>query len=194
MAKDAYRATNRKDILPQMVLWLERKEKIFAFSSYIEWRLGTASVRPVRKKASAKTYTDYHWITLSKTPSVKNTTLAQVTLTHSIREGELQRALASFVTMRQRYLQVQRTPLPSSLVLSVWYRFKIANLHLSQLAVLDDFEESVHASPARTPQPSQKVLSARFDTVLVNETWDGQDTGLHGKRLGAFRPALHHPR
>lgn len=191
MAKDAYRATNRKDILPQMVLWLERKEKIFAFSSYIEWRLGTVSVQPVRKKASARTYTDYHWITLSKTPPVKNTTLGNITLAHGIREGELQRALASFVAMRQRYLRVHRTPLPSSLVLSVWYHFKITNLHLSQLAVLDDFEESVHASPARTPQRSQKVLPARFDTVLVNETWDGQEVGLRGKRLGAFRHALH---
>lgn len=99
MAKDAYRATNRRDIFPQMVLWLKRKEKIFAFSSYIEWRLGTVTVQPVRKKASARTYTDFHWITLSRTPSIKITTLAQITQAHRICEGGLQRALESFVAM-----------------------------------------------------------------------------------------------
>ncbi|KIO16582.1 hypothetical protein M407DRAFT_85849 [Tulasnella calospora MUT 4182] len=185
MAKDAYRATNRKDILPQMVLWLERKEKIFAFSSYIEWRLGLVANTAVQKKLSAKTYTNYHWITLSKTPSVKHATLAHVAQTHGA--PNLRRVLESFVSMRQRYLGVPRTPLPSSLVLSIWYHFKISNLHLEQLAILDNSDESVHASPSRAPQRSQKILPARFDTVLVNEMWDGRDVGLRGYRIARVR-------
>ena len=39
MAKDAYRATNRKDELSQMTIWLERKEKIQRHEKHIEWRL-----------------------------------------------------------------------------------------------------------------------------------------------------------
>ena len=38
-AKDAYEATNHKDELPQMTLWLERKEKIMQFNEYIQWQL-----------------------------------------------------------------------------------------------------------------------------------------------------------
>jgi hypothetical protein len=39
LAKDAYRATNRKEELPQMVNWLERKEKMARHSQFIEGRL-----------------------------------------------------------------------------------------------------------------------------------------------------------
>lgn len=35
-AKDAYAATNHKDELPQMTLWLERKEKVLEFDKYIQ--------------------------------------------------------------------------------------------------------------------------------------------------------------
>ncbi|OBZ76392.1 hypothetical protein A0H81_03784 [Grifola frondosa] len=37
-AKDAYRASNRKDYLAQMVIWLHRQEAVDRFSLYIDWR------------------------------------------------------------------------------------------------------------------------------------------------------------
>ncbi|KAI9436431.1 hypothetical protein H4582DRAFT_2112092 [Lactarius indigo] len=36
--KDAYRATNRKDEYPQMTAWVERREKVQAHITYVEWR------------------------------------------------------------------------------------------------------------------------------------------------------------
>jgi hypothetical protein len=39
LAKDAYAATNRKDELAQMTMWLERKEKIAQFNAIVKWRL-----------------------------------------------------------------------------------------------------------------------------------------------------------
>ncbi|KAG8993874.1 hypothetical protein FRB90_000576 [Tulasnella sp. 427] len=187
MAKDAYRATNRKDVLRQMVLWLERKEKLAAFSSYVEWRCGTVTPKVPQLKLSTNTYTDYHRITLSKTPSLKNATLSDVSQAHGVQVEAFQQALASFVAQRQRYLKVPRAPLPLSLSLSVWYHFKITNSPLDQLAILPDFEESVHASPARQPQRSQKTVPARFDTVMINEAWDGHMTGLRGYRIARVR-------
>lgn len=38
-AKDAYRASNKKEELAQMTIWLERKEKILRHEQHIEWRL-----------------------------------------------------------------------------------------------------------------------------------------------------------
>ncbi|KAF8814197.1 hypothetical protein BYT27DRAFT_7082726 [Phlegmacium glaucopus] len=38
LAKDAYAATNHKDEFTQMTVWLERKEKIFRHSQYVDWR------------------------------------------------------------------------------------------------------------------------------------------------------------
>ncbi|TBU38583.1 hypothetical protein BD309DRAFT_994361 [Dichomitus squalens] len=37
--KNAYHATNKKDELAQMTLWLERKEKILRHDKYIQWQL-----------------------------------------------------------------------------------------------------------------------------------------------------------
>lgn len=39
LAKDAYAATNGKDVYSQMTLWLERKEKIERHSRFVNWRL-----------------------------------------------------------------------------------------------------------------------------------------------------------
>ncbi|KAJ7825796.1 hypothetical protein B0H13DRAFT_1560551, partial [Mycena leptocephala] len=39
LAKDAYRATNRKDEYTPMTLWLERKEKILRHEKFISWRI-----------------------------------------------------------------------------------------------------------------------------------------------------------
>lgn len=38
LAKDTYRATNRKDEYPQMTTWLLRKEKIEQYDSFCRWR------------------------------------------------------------------------------------------------------------------------------------------------------------
>jgi hypothetical protein len=38
-AKDAYAATNHKDELTQMAVWLERKEKLHRHRQYVDWRL-----------------------------------------------------------------------------------------------------------------------------------------------------------
>lgn len=38
-AKDAYRASNKKDELSQMTLWLERREKVQCHEKYVQWRI-----------------------------------------------------------------------------------------------------------------------------------------------------------
>ncbi|KAJ7831731.1 hypothetical protein B0H14DRAFT_3110180 [Mycena olivaceomarginata] len=46
LAKDAYRSTNFKDEFPQMILWLERKEKIYRHDKYIQWQLNGCPAPP----------------------------------------------------------------------------------------------------------------------------------------------------
>lgn len=36
-AKDAYRATNKKDYTYQMTIWLERQEAVDQFQTYLDW-------------------------------------------------------------------------------------------------------------------------------------------------------------
>ena len=40
LTNDAYRATNKKDYYKQMLLWLECREKIWAFEIVLQWRQG----------------------------------------------------------------------------------------------------------------------------------------------------------
>jgi hypothetical protein len=49
LAKDAYRATNRKDEFSQMTLWLERKEKIQRHDKFINWKLAALVALPSLK-------------------------------------------------------------------------------------------------------------------------------------------------
>lgn len=49
-AKDAYRATNRKDEFPQMTVWLERREKVSRHEAFINWRLRRIAEEAERAK------------------------------------------------------------------------------------------------------------------------------------------------
>ena len=63
-AKDAYRASNKKDELAQMTVWLERKEKVLRHEKFIQWRIERlVSVSPryqhVRRHEDLTIYTAY---------------------------------------------------------------------------------------------------------------------------------------
>ncbi|KAJ3996010.1 hypothetical protein F5050DRAFT_1799862 [Lentinula boryana] len=47
LAKDAYRATNKKDEILQMTIWLEWKEKVMKHAAYIEWMYGATFFKAV---------------------------------------------------------------------------------------------------------------------------------------------------
>ena len=66
MAKDAYRATNKKDELTQMTRWLERREKILRHEKFVQWQL--AQVPP-------STAVDSHDVPMrDASPAVNSTT------------------------------------------------------------------------------------------------------------------------
>ncbi len=48
LAKDAYRATNKKDEYPQMTTWLERREKMLQHEDYIRWCHSRPSMLPTQ--------------------------------------------------------------------------------------------------------------------------------------------------
>lgn len=68
-AKDAYEATNHKDELPQMTLWLEQKEKVQQFESYIKWP--SNGCPPILSFSSLSNMPSSR-IKLTKQPSMRN--------------------------------------------------------------------------------------------------------------------------
>lgn len=73
LAKDAYRATNRKDEFIQMTTWLQRKEKILRHENFLKWRSTSTSASRGRnqvRKTSLPPINPSRNIRMAKHPSV----------------------------------------------------------------------------------------------------------------------------
>lgn len=56
-AKDAYRASNRKDYIYQMTIWLQRQEAVDRFQTFLDWfRSGSYQPRPTRRAVLAEDF------------------------------------------------------------------------------------------------------------------------------------------
>jgi hypothetical protein len=182
-AKDAYEATNGKDELSQMTIWLERKEKIHRHAQYIAWRLRDSC----RKE---KTPEPAEWVPpgleldriiyLSKHP-----TLQRVTFDELGRYGAhfFRTALARWIirinepnlntAQIERRLWTIHIPFRG---VRVWHRLKF--LRTDPVTGLTLTADSVHARP-ESRDTRGRVVPGRFDTVLVNDG-TGDTTGLKG--------------
>ena len=82
LAKDAYRATNHKDEFIQMTTWLERKEQVLQFRSFLEWQTS-----PVLKPqpAALPPLNPLRVLKMSKWPSVTSVALEALETRYSAR-------------------------------------------------------------------------------------------------------------
>ncbi|KAN0124797.1 hypothetical protein V8E52_001349 [Russula decolorans] len=153
-AKQAYRATNRKDIYSQMTAWLQRREKILLHTAFITWRLRKHPRQP--------------------------RTLTFDGLAHNYGAVGFQDALADFLA-HQNYPLVSASSLrqraADTLIpfcsVPVFHSIKFTKCGLSGESEISD---TVHARPEAVDTHS-RVIPARFDTVVVHRD------GLHGKGL-----------
>ncbi|KAI0040188.1 hypothetical protein FA95DRAFT_1585098 [Auriscalpium vulgare] len=91
-AKDAYRATNHKDVYPQMTKWLVRREQILRHSKFVQWRVehlpGQAVIAPAPAAPRAR-------IHIARNPSDTSVTFAQLAHRHGTENFEY--ALACYI-------------------------------------------------------------------------------------------------
>jgi len=182
LAKDAYAATNRKDELPQMVTWLERKEAITRFDDLVQWRL--SGRLPPPKKTPLGNHRAR--IKIAKYPT------ASMTIEHICRDygaSDFRTALAKFLVHYQDP-QVPR-PEPQDTVphfnfdftlIPVFQKMKIQIKDPQGHPEADDTLDVVHTRRQSKARSGRK-LSARFDTVLVNVSPDngqGERSGIQG--------------
>jgi hypothetical protein len=92
LVKDAYHATNRKDELSQMTLWLERKEKVFPHDSFIAWRL-RGPPPPIDWEPPG--LLQHRQIQITKHPSRKRVTLHELETSYGA--SSIQEALAEYI-------------------------------------------------------------------------------------------------
>lgn len=176
-AKEAYRATNKKDFMEQMVIWLTRIEKINQHIIHVNWRLGLEVSTPEPT---------LH-LRLTKNPSSIATIATLKTSYHAL----------SFTSSLCSYLR-RFAPPPTSpsyntftttldhldnlrISFPVWHRIRITNCSIQDAEGISDRADAVHAVPNRQNPKTKAVLSERFDTALIDEKGAADVAGLSGK-------------
>lgn len=206
LAKEGWRASNKRDHFPQMINWLSRQEKVASFDYYRSWvesdGLQSDSVSPpepqlldtpieeeevvdiqlkkLRPRTSGKGIQPTHaTIQLAKRPVEPQKSLLRIVLTHGCPEfpTQLKLFLNSLLPLDQQ--ANKSTVLDGSLPftsLDVWHQYRF-----TPVALLDDLEmnrEIVKAVPV-----SQSSSKPRFDTVIVLYTDEAESTAIQGRLL-----------
>ena len=181
--KEAYRATNHKDEYWQMVLWLERKEKILRHTKYINWLLHPHRQDNEKKKINCQPKPAWQ-LRMTKHPSIKSVSIETV-----IREYgavHFREAFARFIittqhtniTSAELEKRAEHITLPTR-NLPVYHRIKFIDPSSSQIL------DSIHVQPKKICAHNRE-MPARFDTALINDG-RGQKIGVKGYRVAQVR-------
>jgi hypothetical protein len=169
-AKSAYLASNKRDFLEQMAIWLQRQEAIFIRSAYIAWR----HPEPVTYDSNEEDDSDTedldssvfnpskNW-TIAKNPPFANVTIDYIETHHHI--SDFLQVLSSFV---QKHMTHAPTP-------SKYDRFNVykqvslllpPNRYLGANLNID----RIRTTPSRERQGRRAEAAAQFDAAFVIET------------------------
>ncbi|KAF7334175.1 hypothetical protein MVEN_02323700 [Mycena venus] len=202
-AKNAYRASNRKDYIIQMTLWLQRQESVARFSAFREWMANppppinstqppTAVPSPPSTEPSADDADTliHHTYSISKRPPAAT---RHVVASHIIaQEGHnairFLPALSKFLLTN---FKSSYTPYAFD-VFSTWKRLKftlpniaeVGHRHATNLVRVTAPVVPPGESRYRAIEPAHHDF-ALVKTAEVNEFTDG--TALHGLRIAQVR-------
>ena len=167
-AKDAYRATNRKDIYYQMTAWLERREKVLIHTMVINQRQ-CEDLRPLTRQIPEppRVPTQAIKMALNPTKSASFDTLAvdygAVDFQDELADflSRLNNPTVSTSTMRKR---ANNTLIPFRSV-PVFHNIKFTR---TGVLGISDICDTVHVRPEGAYSP-RLIIPARFDTVIVRQ-------------------------
>jgi hypothetical protein len=170
LAKDAYRATNRKDEYAQMTKWLERQEKVQLHSAFMsrsqQGRQPTSSPHIIGPPRTCPQI-----IKMAQTHKKGRVSFDR--LASDYRALNFQDALAEFIaqvnhpsaTSTALQKRAHNTHIPFTSV-PVFHKIKFTRGNETEIA------DAVHVRPEHK-DPRGRTIPARFDTVLV-QTSKGQ--------------------
>lgn len=168
IAKNAYNATNHKDEIPQMTLWLDLKEKMIKHQ--IKWRLtrspphyftqGNVSQLPPR-------------IIMTKHPSRKSVMFDEIKEDYDAKfiEEALSYYIIKFKNPHLSEQQIERKLANLSLPflgLPVYHRIKLNLGHEEHHRIQSNKRGSIHLNPARFDK-YENFIPRRFDVALIND-------------------------
>ncbi|KAJ3767678.1 hypothetical protein FB446DRAFT_651756 [Lentinula raphanica] len=175
-AKEGWRASNKRDVFPQMVTFISRQEKVASFDFYQSWASNQqeapdASGKSLRQPNSALV------LNLAKNPNEPRKTLTSISLLHGA---------PGFLTALKLFLNSClpiRKQAKKAIALKGVFPFKTLeiwhNLGFFPPKVLEEPEKALmKASPLTLHNKS-----SRFDTVIVLENDEAESTAVRGEVL-----------
>jgi hypothetical protein len=172
LAKNAYRSTNTKNEVPQMALWLERREKIFRHGEYIRWCEGHNDDNRSNIRVPPKLRPERH-IQMTRHPTRYSVTIDVLVSDHGavhFRDA-FARFAAGWLNPGFNLAQIERASLNINIpftTVSVYHRIKFTNIGETEIV------DVLHIQPRQ--ELKQGHIPQRFDTALVHV--GGQ--GIHG--------------
>lgn len=184
-AKDAYCASNRKDEYSQMTKWLERREKVYHYASYIAWQQSQPQLDVPSPTAISGVRYDFpgsqktlHDMQCPLTQNFANFPTAKTVSISKLEERSLlgygatqfEYALKRFISQfcNPEFTPAQVDEMASFLSLPfrgvpVWHRMKFRNEDLYGKKTLD----VVSAHPRRLNAQGQVSQTSQFDAALI---------------------------
>ena len=178
LAKNAYRATNRKDEYSQMTMWLERREKVQQHNASIDWRQNhLQSIRtwtpigPLCVRAQS--------VKIAQMPSSKAVPFPDIY--QKYRAYLFQDALADFIAgvnnpgLGTCALRTHAADtLLSFRTVRVYHNIKFMAANDAQVSGIID---AVYVRPEQKDKRG-RIIPARFDTVLIQGSGQGECTSF----------------
>ena len=175
LAKDAYRATNRKNEYAQMTTWLERREKIQRHIASIDWRQNNLQnirtqtpIRPPHVRAQ--------FIEMTEDPNEKAVHFRDIT--KKFGAASFQDALADYIAsvnnpglgVRAVRTHAANTLLPFRTV-RAYHKIKFTTASDAQGSDRSEIVDVVFVRPEL--HKDGRITPARFDTVLIQSGGQG---------------------
>ena len=179
-AKDAYRATNRKDEYPQMTAWLERREKIRRHVAYLQLSHEPNQLPKPIAMPTGPPLARTHVIKMTRYPSIYRVSyndLAEKYGAHSFQDelGDFialcKSTAGSAAAIRARGAE---TLIPFNTV-PVYHRVRFTTRDQGYNNGEPEIVDAIQARPEQVDSQG-RVVPARFDTVLVRNSSRSEHT------------------
>jgi hypothetical protein len=162
LAKEAYRASNRRDEFPQMTTWLERREKVQEHTDYIRWSLGEHGSTPPKPNASL---TPERCIKMARQPTTFAVSIDALASDYGATyfRDAFARYVVGWKNPEFNRSRIERESLNINIPfvnVSVYHRIKFVD------AGEDNIVDTIHVQPPRKTACGRDH-PGRFDTALV---------------------------
>lgn len=179
LAKDAYRASNRKDEYQQMTTWLERREKVQQHAAFLEWRRRAGQERGRTAKPIGAPRPVPRSVKMTRDPSAKAVSFDDLARRYGA--VDFQDVLADFIAQinyPDTSAAAQRTRAADTLIpfrgVPVFHKIKFTS------NLTSDIIDAVHVRPEQRDKHG-RIVPSRFDTVIIQGSAPGRMCGNDGE-------------